>query len=249
MRKRPTVRWRVGLYAVGLVVLVGSLVWTQTTVKSLGRDLEKTRADNVALAEQVKDLGGQPVVAPPPIKGISADEVRSIVTDELSKQKASLSVAEINQIARVAAGMVPKPKDGVSPSAAQVRAVVASTVAAYCAGDKCVGKDGKDGEDGADGADGEDAPAVTDEELLASAQQALAAYCAQDSRPCDGRDGVDGKDGTDGQPGADGKDGRGVKSVTCQDDGTWLVTYTDDTTSTTDGPCRVVPVLPPGSPN
>jgi hypothetical protein len=62
----------------------------------------------------------------------------------------------------------------------------------------------------------------------------------------DGKDGSDGKDGAPGTPGADGvngtngADGRGIRSVACQDDGTWLITYTDDTTETADGPCRVL---------
>jgi hypothetical protein len=73
------------------------------------------------------------------------------------------------------------------------------------------GKDGLPGEDGAPGKDG-----------------------------AQGAAGVDGKDGAPGQPGADGKDGRGLTSIVCQPDGTWLITYTDNTTSTTDGPCRVV---------
>lgn len=79
-----------------------------------------------------------------------------------------------------------------------------------------------------------------------------------------GRDGADstvpgpaGKDGESssvpgpqGPPGADstvpgpqgpaGSNGRGVASVTCETDGTWTVTYTDGSTSTTDGPCRIV---------
>jgi hypothetical protein len=62
----------------------------------------------------------------------------------------------------------------------------------------------------------------------------------------DGKDGSDGKDGAQGPAGADGEngtngaDGRGIRTVACQDDGTWLITYTDDTTETADGPCRVL---------
>ena len=57
-----------------------------------------------------------------------------------------------------------------------------------------------------------------------------------------GPPGVAGPPGSAGLPGAagtPGEDGRGVLTLTCQDDGTWLITYTDDTTSTTPGPCRV----------
>ncbi|WP_246818698.1 ExeM/NucH family extracellular endonuclease [Corynebacterium sp. HMSC074C01] len=49
----------------------------------------------------------------------------------------------------------------------------------------------------------------------------------------DGADGVDGQDGTDGKDGkdgADGKDGRGIESVTTNDKGEVIITYTDGTT-------------------
>ena len=46
----------------------------------------------------------------------------------------------------------------------------------------------------------------------------------------DGQDGTDGKDGSNGKDGADGKDGRGIESVTTNDKGEVIVTYTDGTT-------------------
>jgi hypothetical protein len=54
-----------------------------------------------------------------------------------------------------------------------------------------------------------------------------------------GPQGPQGDPGPAGLQGAPGADGRGVTSVTCQDDGSWLITYTDGTTSTTQGPCKV----------
>jgi hypothetical protein len=95
---------------------------------------------------------------------------------------------------------------------------------------KCVGPKGAAGSDGEDGTQGP--------------QGDTGATGAQGDQ---GVPGVDGKDGTDGAPGADGKDGRGITSVTCQEDGTWLITYTDSTTSTTDGPCRVIPPIGTGN--
>lgn len=69
----------------------------------------------------------------------------------------------------------------------------------------------------------------------------------------DGKAGQDGSDstvpgpqgpagpaGSPGSTGADGKDGRGLKSFACEADGTWTITYTDDTTQNVPGPCRVV---------
>lgn len=63
-----------------------------------------------------------------------------------------------------------------------------------------------------------------------------------------GRDGADstvpGPQGPAGANGADGAPGRGVSNVSCEADGTWLIAYTDGTTSTTPGPCRFIPEQP-----
>lgn len=94
--------------------------------------------------------------------------------------------------------------------------------------------------------------------------EAVAEYCAVFS--CDGPigppgpvstapgpAGEDGEDGADstvpGPPGADstvpgppgpaGEDGRSVTAVDCLEDGTWRISYSDGTTSSTPGPCRV----------
>ena len=239
---RMRARWlgRDWLYFLGLAALIVSLVWTQASIRGLGNQLEQARADNAALAAQVRALGGKPVVGPPvpPLDKFTAAQtaaIRVIVADQIASTPAKLTQSEISQIARTSAALVPKPRDGKTPTAAQLQPIVTATLAAYCAGDKCVGKAGKDGRDGADG---KDAPAVTDEQLLAAAQQTLTAYCAQESRPCDG---------TDGKDGVDGKDGRGITKTECQQDGTWLFSYTDGTTQTVDGPCRVIPPIGPGN--
>jgi hypothetical protein len=194
-------------------------------------------------------------VSPPvttEVESVSVEQVRAIVVTELARSKAQLTQAEISQIARVAASMVPRPKDGRTPTKAEIQPMVTVAVASYCLEGRCTGKpgrDGNDGKDGRDGVDGKDAPKVTDEQLLAAAQQALQAYCAQESQPCRGADGTDGKDGVDGKDGTDGKDGvpgRGIADSDCQEDGTWLISYTDGTTDTARGPCRVVP--PPVDP-
>lgn len=144
-------------------------------------------------------LGKQPVAVPTPQPsqpipaGLTAADVREIVQTELAQHKAVLSQAEVQQIARVAAALVPKPKDGVSPSATQLQLAAQAAVAAYCAGDKCV-RTGPEGKQGPKGDDGADAPKVTDEQLYAAAVAARDSYCAQDSKPCDGIDGKDGQD-------------------------------------------------------
>lgn len=59
-----------------------------------------------------------------------------------------------------------------------------------------------------------------------------------------GEPGPAGKDGANGKDGAAGPAGRGVTSITCPESD-WIVTYTDGTTSTIPGPCRLpVDTLP-----
>ena len=121
------------------------------------------------------------------------------------------------------------------------------------------GPPGRDGRDGANGQDGSDsAPG-----LMGLAGQAGApgapgapglpgdrgpagpAGATGDPGPAGpagpaGQDGAPGPAGPAGAPGPAGKDGRGIQTVTCQDNGTWAITYTDGTTSTTPGPCHAL---------
>lgn len=207
-------------------------------VDANGRALEEAN-------RRLKAAGRPPVPVPstPPPAPVQPDEftaeeafaVRQIVTDLLSTQKVTITQAEISQIARTAAALVPKPKDGTSPTAAQIRPAVVAAVAAYCVGDKCVGPAGKEGPRGDKG---DPAPKVTDEELLASAKLALGAYCGLESQPCKGEPGAT----VTGPPGAAGKQGevgRGILGTTCQQDGRWLFRYSDGSTETVEGPCRI----------
>ena len=186
-----------------------------------------------------------PTVAPPaPVvqpEGLTAEQsaaVRLIVADQLSQQKVTITQAEISQIARVAALLVPKPADGKTPSAAQIQPVVTAAIAAYCTGDKCVGKQGAEGPQGERGADGRDAPKVTDEELLKASAQALAAYCGQESSPCDGKVGPSGTDGADAPVMVD---------IDCKGDGEasyWRMQFNKGPDKTAMGPCRLGPEPP-----
>jgi hypothetical protein len=114
---------------------------------------------------------------------------------------------------------------------------VKAVVAAYCVDDKCV-KQGAAGKPGKDGENGKDAPAVTDEQLLQSAQQALAAYCGQEAKPCQGKDG---KDGKDAQPPFSVVD----QDCVGDDKDSYWVTYlsngTEQKTIEAQGPCRIGP--------
>lgn len=231
--------------------------------------LEQQVAANGQLAQEAKEgveeanrrlrAAGKPTVpvpsvtpvSPPPstaeVDSLTVDQVRAIVVTELASHKAVLSQAEISQVARVAAAMVPKPQDGKTPTKAELQPMVAAALAAYCVDDKCVGKPGKDGANGKDGRDGEngkDAPAVTDAQLLAAAQQVLQAYCAQETQPCKGPQGEPGASIT----GPAGPQGRGMTGQDCMEDGRWRQYWYDPATKTQttvyiDGPCRFV--IPP----
>jgi len=101
---------------------------------------------------------------------------------------------------------------------------------------RCVGPAGATGAEGGKGATGDTGSQGPQGDTGATGQTGP-----------QGPQGEVGPQGPVGVDGKDGKDGRGVKSITCQDDGDWLITYTDDTTSTTDGPCRAVPPIGTGN--
>lgn len=166
---------------------------------------------------------------------LTVDEVRALVALELSHQKITITQAEISQIARIAAQLVPKPADGKTPTAAQIQPIVTATLAAYCTGDKCVGRVGPMGPRGEKG---DPAPKVTDEELLKAAQQALAAYCGQDGAPCDGRDGTNGQDGADAPVMVD------MDCVGDGGDSYWRMQFNKGPDKTAMGPCRIGPEPP-----
>lgn len=188
-----------------VVVGAGAFFWQQ---------LDQSRADNAALAKQVRSLGGQPVA-----EGKPGESGKAGPTGPPGPAGA--------HGANGAPG-----KNGTTPpcllSANQCVGASGAPGAVGKTGGN--GTDGKDGATGATGAPGKDGTA------------------GKDGAP--GVPGKDGQNGAAGQPGADGKDGapgRGITRTDCQADGTWLITYTDDTTSTTPGPCRVESTLPTAS--
>lgn len=201
--------------------------------------LDKT----VKEANRRLNAAGQPTVPVPTVTQIPVPtlpdgltsaqnaEVRQIVVTELAQQKVVLPPAEVAQIARVAADLVPKPKDGKSPTAEQLQVIAAAAVLTYCADAKCVGKAGEPGAT-VTGPPGKDAPPVTDEQLAAR----VTAYCSADSSPCRGL------------VGPEGPAGRGIVSgPTCTGEGAesyWLTKYSDGTEQRQDGPCRLAPLLP-----
>lgn len=208
---KPSHELKALLMAVGaslaLALFVGSAAffWNQ---------LEQTRQDNAALANQVRSLGGQPVAeGKPGDKGPPGPQGSQGIQGPTGPQGPPGAPGKPGPI-----GIT-----GQSP-----QCLLEPT--------RCVGPKGSSGSDGKDGTAGKTGP------------QGPPGVDGKDgTNGVNGQDGAPGKDGTNGVNGADGKDGRGIQSITCESDGSWLITYTDSTTSTTDGPCRVVPALKTGS--
>lgn len=185
-------------------------------------------------------LGKAPVpvpkmAAPSPQPGaLTAADVRQIVVDQLTRTPAKVTQAEITQIAKVAAALVPKPVDGKTPTPAELQTYAKVAVASYCLEGRCQGKPGES----VRGEKGDPAPKVTDEELLKAAQTALAAYCGQETKPCQGMAGTNGKDAPPPYS---------VVDTDCVGDGeqsvwrVYLSNGTDQKSFTTRGPCRVGP--------
>lgn len=222
---------------------------TETQVQVLSDNQDKLIGGMDEANRRLVALGKSPVpvpsvspapapVQPDELTEAEAADVRRIVAQQLAGAK--VTQAEITQIARVAATFVPKPADGKSPTAAQIQPVVTAAVAAYCAGDRCrapavTPPPGPQGARGEQGEKGEQGPKVSDEELLAATQQALTAYCGQESKPCDGTDGTNGTNGTDAPV---------VKDMDCVGDDLeshWLIQFDKGPEIKALGPCRIGP--------
>lgn len=182
--------------------------------------------------------------------GLTAQQtiaVRGVIAAELVRYHPNLTAAQVQQISRVAASLVPKPKDGKTPTAAELVPLAQAAQRAYCADGRCTPKPGADGSPGAQGSPGtagKDAPAVTDEQLRPLIVSELTTYCqTQPGGTCKG---------TDGTNGHDGQDGRSVVDTDCVGEGSdshWVVTYDRPlpggaTTQVRMGPCRLAPLIP-----
>ena len=157
--------------------------------------------------------------------------------------------------------------DGQPPTADDI----AAAFVAFCADGRCTGpagQDGKPGEEGKPGADaeplapqfemvlaavtefcgagvctgpaGERGPGPTQEMVVAAVQT----VCANDA--CRGPAGPAGADSTvPGPQGVQGEPGRGIADTQCQDNGLWLIAYTDGAVDSDAGRCREAALLPP----
>lgn len=206
-------------------------------VSANGKALNEANSRLIALGK-----APVPVPSPPPAQaspeGLTASQleaVRAVVVDVLDSHNAKVSQATINQITQASASLA------TQNVTAGLQAVVKATVIAYCVDDKCRGPVGPTGPAGRVGGDGKPAPAVTDEQLLQAATQALAAYCGQDSKPCLGPQGPAGVAGKDAPP------AYSVVDQDCVGDGDqsfwriYLSNGTDQHTVEAAGPCRIGP--------
>lgn len=197
------------------------------------------------------------VSSSPPVvttEGLSDEQllaVQSLIASALARYQPSMSPAQIQQVAAAAAALVPKPKDGHTPTAAELQPLAAAALIAFCADGKCTGKpgspgspgpSGSPGQAGPSGAPGERGPGPTDEQVQAAVVAGIAAYCGQESKPCQGER---------GSPGKDAAPPYSITDTDCVGDGNsshWEITLsngTDQKTITALGPCRIGPESPP----
>lgn len=254
----PRLKMR-GYGGAAVVVLTATVAWLMVQVPTLQDKAEEASVKADRLEPQVQSLNDNqqklisgldeanrrlvalgkapvpvPSVTPSQPSGLTAADVRLVVTQELADQNITVTQAEVSQIARTVNSLK-------TSMPTQINTSVKLAVAAYCLEDRCVGKPGTPGQPGKQGEPGKDAPKVTDEELLRAAQQALLSYCGQESQPCKGEAGPTGPAGSQGDS---GPAGRGITDTDCLEDGTWRISYSDGTTQIVRGPCRVG-VVPP----
>ena len=214
---------------------------SQTTIAAVAADAAAARKAAEQANQRLKEAGKPTVPIPSPTTAVepapaplSESQVRSIVSTAIRAYQPTLTSSQVEQIARVTAPKVARPKDGRTPTTEELQPLIANAVASYCTEDRCVGKPGKD------------APPISDEKLSTMIDQALASYCAQ-RNSCIGKPGADST--VPGPPGSTGPAGRGIVSgPTCMGSGSdsyWLTRYSDDTEQRQDGPCRAAPILPP----
>lgn len=278
---------------VAALAFVTVMVWVAVSMASLNHRLDEARADrdqlqaelesqqktSEALASQVEELGGKPIIDPDdadePVEPDDPDDS----TSELSQGDVALAVSAFCADTGKCRGEAGEPGEDTTPR--QVAAAVArycdatgcqgergrtgpppsqetvlAAVQTYCAESSCRGRAGEDGTAGPQGEPGR--PPTTEEIAQAviaycgarnqcsgpagrpptseEIQQQVQAYCAAHDE-CRGQPG---KDGSLGPPGTDGEDGRSIVNTDCQEDGTWLIEYSDGTSQVEPGPCRVV---------
>jgi hypothetical protein len=145
-----------------------------------------------------------PVVVPGP-SGLTTDQVRSIVSAQLSNAPEGLTVPQVTDLVTSLIAKNPGPTGPVGAAGANATtAQVLEVVQQVCANDACKGSPGKAGVNGAD------APPASDAQVLSQVQVYCDAHTA-----CTGATGPIGPTGATGDT---GKAGRGIVDRTYQRD-------------------------------
>lgn len=181
--------------------------------------LDKAEAAASALTDQVRDLGGRPVINPEDLEKALEGRSGTAPTDADVSFAVQLYCAD---------GRC----NGRDPSISQVAAAVAT----YCnRRGECKGPKGEVGVTGQVGEPGPTGPPPSVESVMS----AVVTYCSSRNE-CRGPKGENGANGTDGK---DGVNGRGISAVTCVD-GQFVVSYSDGTQSDGIGDCQAGGVPP-----
>ncbi|SFO59493.1 hypothetical protein [Amycolatopsis rubida] len=177
-RRAHRLLWLGALLALGGVAWLAVQLFGQgSEIASLQRTSDARGADVSRLAEQVKGLGGTPVVQPPAAPTPAPAAVDATTLRQTARQAVEDYCATRNQC---------RGTDGASPDFDALTNAVLAKIPVP-----------KDGTDGQNGQNGRDAPLPDYPALVASA---VASYC-------DAHDQCRGEQGTPGVNGANGKDG------------------------------------------
>lgn len=222
---------RVVPFLLFMVALAAILLWVLNQLATGDQERERQQAEITALQSGLAEANarleaqGEPPVPVPETEPGDAPPVVPIAPT----QTQILSAFDVWCDLRSCHGSDGEDGDDAPP---MTQEQIFAGFTEWCSTDpRCVGEPGRDGADST--TPGPPGRPPTAQEILA----AVEAVCADGA--CDGTDGTN------------GKDGRGVADVECRvaedvpnDGGDWLYHYTDGTTETVEGPCRVVQPTP-----
>lgn len=208
------------LLALGALGALAALVLVYLQVVGLQSGLRETTAVVDVSAAQRDALAGD-------VGKLRAQLQREGITPDAPPAKTTVGGVPGSTLAPTLPGAAGRPGPTGSPGdpGEPGRDATASPGVPGAAGKDATGAPGAAGTPGKDatGAPGKDGAAGADSTVL-------------------GPPGPGGQPGPPGSPGPEGQSGRGVAAIECQgagDASQWVITYTDGTTSTSAGPCRL----------
>lgn len=234
-----------------------------SAIRTANKRLNKAGEKPVTIPDQavsVPKVDGQPVLTSSDVLTLIEAEVKSQHPELTTAQKESLTSAA----AIKAAARIPAPEDGAdgsdAPSLDDLRPIIRAEVAKIPVP--------------ADGVNGQDGRTPTGAEVSAAITTLCGGECrgpkgdqgeAGESIKGDPGESIKGDKGDKGDAGDKGDTGpasevagpkgdtgdpgRGISSITCDTSGDWVFTFTDGTTTTITGPCRVVAPAPEPTPD